>query len=121
MQRNGVFMSILRKFSIMLGLSVLSASTLAAGSLYTGKVKVHCNADLNHCNVNILGTAQGVPSCVGNPNWYVFKMDSPVWKEQLSIALAAQAADRNVEIGGSGSCSQRPGVHEDLSTITLAE
>jgi len=106
--------------SVMSGLLIFAISSGAlAGSTYTGKIKTHCNAALGHCNVYIIGTAQNVPACAANSKWYVFKMDSPVWKEQFSIAMAAQASHWNVNIGGSGSCDQRPGTHEDLSTITL--
>ena len=102
-------------------LSIAISSEALAGSTYVGRVKVHCNADLNHCNVNILGTAQNVPGCASHPEWYVFDMSSTVWKPQLQIALAAQAMQRNVTITGRGTCNQRPGIHEDISWITLEE
>jgi hypothetical protein len=92
-----------------------------AGSTYVGRVKVHCNADIGHCNVNILGTAQNVPACASGPQWYVFDMSSNVWKQQLAITMVAQAMQRNVTITGRGTCNQRPGIHEDISWITLEE
>jgi len=99
-------------------LMAISGAALA-GSSYTGRVKVHCNADLGHCNVNILGTPQGVPPCAGYPTWYVFDMNSPLWKSQLAIALTAQALQKKVIITGRGTCNLRPGIHEDISWITL--
>lgn len=107
-------------FLLLSGIVGFSLPTWA-GSSYTGRVKVHCNADTNHCNLYIVGTASGAPACAGNPNWYVFKMNSPVWEEQLAIAIAAQVAGRNVAITGTGSCTQRPDAHEDLSAITLED
>jgi hypothetical protein len=82
---------------------------------------VHCNADLGHCNVFILGTAQNVPACASVPSWYVFDMNGGVWKQQLQIAMLAQALQRNVSLWGRGTCNLRPGAHEDISSITLED
>ena len=109
-----------RELSIGLVFMTVAAEAFA-GSTYSGRVKVHCNAEIGHCNVNILGRANNIPSCASNPQWYVFDVTSKVWQEQLAIAMVAQASRKDVSILGSGTCVLRPGIHEEITWITLED
>lgn len=63
--------------------------------------------------VTSTGNRPGVPSCATAPGRFAFDSTTPGGRTMLAGLLAAEAADRDVVIAGTGNCD----VYSDSETI----
>ncbi len=114
---------IFRGILVLAVIAVFPSVSLATG--YTGLItNVSCSAATSKCTLYTLdGDRTGtVPECANNtPNYYTFIMNSTVFKEQFSIALAAQASGKGVIVSGVGQCDNSANYDiEGIEAITLS-
>lgn len=66
------------------------------------------------------GVGVDKPACARNGYWMIRDENSTRGKAQLSVALAAQASDKPVEIVGKHACTRWPD-GEDIAYIMIGE
>lgn len=104
---------------ILLIAALACASSCYAGS-HTGKVKRIYARDDDLIYIVLEGTGSNKPNCASNPYWMIRDVNSTAGKAQLSIALAAQAQGKPVEIQGKHACTRWVD-GEDIAYIMIGD
>lgn len=90
-----------------------------AGS-HTGKVKRIYARDDDLIYIVLEGAGSNKPACASNPYWMIKDANSAAGKAQLSIALAAHAQGKPVEIQGKHACTRWED-GEDIAYIMIGD
>lgn len=113
----------LAPLSSLLLLAASANSNAAAG--FHGQIEsVVCHAHnvSPHCQISVKGSVSGA-TCAGASPWpFVFDGRTPEGQNILSILLTAQIHNKNVVIGGLGTCKLNgAGNSEDLRHVYIKD
>lgn len=90
--------------STLLGVAaaVLPSSALAGGLVNTKVTLIVTSVNIAYVTSSADGT--GRPACATMPTQWVFDNTTARGQNYLSLALTAQATNRNITISGNGTC-----------------